>query len=91
MLGFLRRTHSAKQSSQSGELESSKVSEDSAYQQPGAAPDRGASADESKSSEQQLAGLHLGGTAAVSVGDAPPSVPEEHGLQASDFGHKAGA
>lgn len=90
LLGFLRRTHSAKQPIQSGELDTSKVSEDSAYQKRGASED--ASREAGKSSEDHLAELHLGcAAAAAPVGELPQPVPEERGLQASDFRRKADA
>lgn len=91
LLGFLRRTHPAKQRDQSAEQECSKLSEDSAYSVMTPAPDKIVSPHASQSSEERLEGLHVGGPTAAPVGNATPPVPEEHGLQASDFGRKAGA
>ena len=92
LLGFLRRSHSAKQPTSSGELENKKCSEDSAYAQASPAPQRRASnPDAGQTSEQHLAGLHLGGTSAALPSEPPHAVPEDAGLQASDFPRKTGA
>lgn len=92
LLGFLRRSHSAKQPTSSGELENKKLSEDSAYAQPSTSPQRRASnPDAGQTSEQHLAGLHLGGTSATLPSEPPPAVPEDTGLRASDFPRKTGA
>jgi hypothetical protein len=92
LLGFLRRSHSAKQPTASGDLDNKKLSEDSAYAEASPAPQRRASnPDAGQTSEQHLASLHLGGTSATLPGEPPPAVPENAGLRASDFPRKTGA
>ncbi len=92
LLGFLRRSHPAKQPTSPGDLDNKKLSEDSAYAQASPTSQRRASnPDAGQTSEQHLAGLHLGGTSATLPSEPPTAVPENAGLRASDFPRKTGA
>lgn len=89
LFGFnLRRTHSAKDASAAANTpNTSKVSEDSAYRS-GSMADKGAARDPTKFSADVLAQLDLEEGPQLS---GQPPIPEEHGLQASDFPCKSGA